>query len=86
MSWRVVARCFRRMLRLVTWRCVVSHVVVLCCVGWRLLVWHRVLVLLCCVAAFFVLCHVALGGVVLCRALVLLCRVVCCFVAVGCVV
>ena len=71
MSWRVVARCFRRMLRLVTWCCVVSHVVVLCCVRWRLVVWRRMVVSLRRVAVCFVLCRVALGGVVLCWALVL---------------
>ena len=75
---------FWRIVRLVVWRCVVPHVVVLCRVGMRLVVWRRVVVSLRCVMACVVLCRVALDGVVLCR--VLSGCVVCCFVAVAFVV
>ena len=57
-----------------------SRFVVLCRVGWCLVVWRRVVVSLRRVAACVVLRRrVALGGAVLCRALAVPCRVLCCF-------
>ena len=57
-----------------------SGVVMLCRVGWRWVVWRRVVVALRCVAACAVLfCSVALGGVLWCRALAVPCRIFCCF-------
>ena len=57
-----------------------SRVVMLCRVGWRWVVWRRVVVALRRVAACAVLFRcVALGGVLWCRALAVPCRVLCCF-------
>ena len=57
-----------------------NPVVMLCHVGWRWVVWRRVVVALRRVAAYAVLfCCVALGGVLWCRALAVPCRVLCCF-------
>ena len=61
-----------------------SRVVMLCCVGWRWVVWRRVVVALRHVAACVVLCCcVALGGVLWCRALAVPCRVLCCLGLLG---
>ena len=62
---------------------VASHgrVVLLRRVGWRWVVWRRVVVALRCVAACAVVFRcVALGGVLWCLALAVPCRVSCCFV------
>ena len=57
-----------------------SLVVMLCRVGWRWVVWRRVVVALRRVAVCAVLFRcVALGGAVWCRALAVPCRVLCCF-------
>ena len=57
-----------------------SRVVMLYCVGWRSVVWRRVVVALRRVAACAVLFRcVALGGDLWCRALAVPCRHLCCF-------
>ena len=61
-----------------------GRVVMLYRVGWRWVVWRRVIVALHRVAACVVLfCCVVLGGVLWCRALAVPCRVLCCFVLLG---